>query len=110
VRRGSSESLSKDDENLKAYLVERLGPGESEALALAEELNADVVLIDDERAWEVAGRKGIACLRSLEFVLEAHRRQLLDVELAKSRIAQLRRKRWISEEVLEAAVKRLKSP
>jgi predicted nucleic acid-binding protein len=99
----------KDDAKLKAYLAERLGAGESEALALAEELNADVVLIDDERAWEVARRKGIACLRSLELVLEAHRRQLLDMELAKSQIMQLGQKRWISEEVLEAAVKRLTS-
>lgn len=99
----------KDAEKLKAYLAERLGAGESEALALAEEIKADIVLIDDERAWEVAGRNGIACLRSLELVLEAHRRQLLDLKEAHSKLMQLGTKRWMSEEVLEAASKQLKS-
>ncbi|HEY3304662.1 MAG TPA: hypothetical protein VGL70_14115 [Candidatus Binatia bacterium] len=94
---------------MKLYLAERLGAGESQALALAEELDADVVLIDDERAWEVARVKGITCLRSLELVLEAHRRELLDLGSAESRIIQLGKKRWISEEVLEAAMKQLKS-
>lgn len=74
-----------DDEKVKAYRADRLGAGESETLALAEELKADLVLVDDERAWEVARRRGIACLRSLELVLEAHRRQLLDLEEAKGK-------------------------
>lgn len=98
-----------DDDKVKAYRAERLGAGESETLALAEELKADLVLVDDERAWEVARRKGIACLRSLELVLEAHRRQLLDVEEAEVKLMQLGNKRWISEEVLEVASRQLKS-
>lgn len=97
-----------DDDKVKAYRAERLGAGESETLALAEEQKADLVLVDDERAWEVARRKGIACLRSLELVLEAHRRQLLDAEEAEVKLMQLGKKRWISEEVLEVALRRLK--
>ena len=98
-----------DNDKVKAYRVERLGAGESETLALAEEQKADLVLVDDERAWEVARRKGIACLRSLEFVLKAQRRQLLDVEEAEAKLRQLGNKRWISEEVLEVALRQLKS-
>jgi predicted nucleic acid-binding protein len=100
---------AKDDDKVKAYRAAHLGAGESETLALAEELKADLVLIDDERAWEVARRKGIACLRSLEFVLEACRRQLLDVEEAEIKLRQLGRRRWMSEEVLELALRQLKS-
>ena len=66
-------------------------------------------MVDDERAWEVARRRGIACLRSLELVLEAYRRRLLDLEEAKGKLMQLGKRRWISEEVLEAALKQLKS-
>lgn len=58
----------KDDDKVKAYRLERLGAGESETLALAEEQKADLVVVDDEQAWEVAGRKGIACLRSVDAV------------------------------------------
>jgi predicted nucleic acid-binding protein len=100
---------AEDDDKVKAYRAERLGAGESETLALAEELKADLVLVDDERAWEVARRKGIACLRTVELVLEAHRRQLLDVEEAEVKLVQLGKKRWISEEVLEVALRQLRS-
>jgi hypothetical protein len=97
----------KDTNKVKAYRAERLGAGEAEALALAEELKADLVLVDDERAWEVARQKGFAYMRSTELVLEAHRRHLLDVETAEVKLLELRKKRWISEEVLEAALSRL---
>lgn len=52
----------KDDDKVKAYRAERLGIGEAETLALAEELRADLVLIDDERAWGAARRRGLAYL------------------------------------------------
>lgn len=99
----------KDANKVKAYRAERLGIGEAEALALAEELRADLLLVDDERAWETAQRKSIAYLRSIEFVLEAHRRQLLDAETAKGKLVELGKKRWMSEEVLEIALQQLKA-
>jgi predicted nucleic acid-binding protein len=98
-----------DADKVRAYRAERLGMGEAEVIALAEELKADLVLVDDERAWEVAQRKGIAYLRSTELVLEAHRRQLLDAETAEVKLVELGKKRWISEEVLEVALRQLKA-
>lgn len=99
----------KDADKTKAYRGERLGMGEAEVLALAEELKADLVLVDDERGWKVAGRKGIVYLRSTELVLEAHRRQLLDAETAEAKLVELGKKRWISEEVVEVASRQLKA-
>lgn len=98
-----------DADKTKAYRGERLGMGEAEVLALAEELKADLVLVDDERGWKVAGRKGIVYLRSTELVLEAHRRQLLDAETAEAKLVELGKKRWISEEVVEVALRQLKA-
>ena len=99
----------KDADKVKAYRAERLGVGEAEALALAEELKADLVLVDDERAWEAAQQKGIAYMRSTELVLEAYRRQLLDTETAEAKLVELGKKRWISEEVLEVALRQLRT-
>jgi predicted nucleic acid-binding protein len=96
-------------EKVKAYRAERLGAGESEALALAEELQADLVLVDDERAWEVARHKGIAYMRSTELVLAAHRRQLLDTKTAEGKLVELGKKRWMSEEVVETALSQLRA-
>ncbi len=73
---------------MKAYGTELLGAGEAEVLTLAEELQADVVLMDDERAWEVARQKGIASMRSTELILEAHRRQLLDRKTAEEELVE----------------------
>ncbi len=98
-----------DQNKVKAYRSERLGAGESETLALAEEQKAELVLVDDERAWEVARRKGIACLRSLECVLQAHRRHLLDNQKAEEKLKQLGNKRWLSEDVLEVALTQLRN-
>ena len=97
----------KDVAKVKAYRAERLGAGEAEVLTLAEELQADVVLVDDERAWEVARQKGIAYMRSTELILEAYRRQLLDRKTAEEKLVELGKKRWMSGEVLEAALSRL---
>jgi hypothetical protein len=98
----------KDADKVKIYRAERLGTEESETLALAEELRADLVLVDDERAWEAARRRGLAYLRSTELLLEAHRRQLLDTNTAEGKLVELGKKRWISEEVLEVALRQLK--
>lgn len=99
----------KDTDKTKTYRAERLGMGEAEALALAEELQAEVLLVDDERAWVVAQRQGIAYLRSTELMIEAHRRGLLDTATAESKLVDLGRKRWISEAVLEVALRLLKT-
>jgi predicted nucleic acid-binding protein len=101
--------MVKDANKVKGYRAERLGEGEAEAIALAEELKAGLVLVDDEHAWEVAQRRGIAYLRSTELVLEAYRRQLLDADTAESKLVELGKKRWISQEVVEAALRQLKA-
>jgi predicted nucleic acid-binding protein len=103
IRRGTVQ----DTDRVQRYRAERLGRGEAEVLALAEEMQADLVLMDDERAWEIAQRRGLAYLRSTELVLEAHRLQRLDAETAREKLMALGRKRWMSEEVLEIALRRL---
>jgi len=54
-----------------------LGLGEREAIILAQELNA-TLLIDDRKAREVAEENGINCFGSLRILKEAKDRKLID--------------------------------
>ena len=57
---------------------EELDPGESEALALALEIQADLVLIDENAGRSVARRLGLATIGVLGILLEAKHRGLVD--------------------------------
>ena len=54
-----------------------LGPGEREAIALALELRADLLLVDDKKARHAAERYGIAVAGTLLLLKIAHDRGLL---------------------------------
>lgn len=55
-----------------------LDPGESEAIVLAIELRADLVLIDERKATDAARALGLATVGTLGILVEAKRKQLID--------------------------------
>jgi len=63
-------------------LPRRLGPGEREAISLALEISADVVLMDDQPARIAAENRGLLVSGTLSVLLQASRRSLIDFELA----------------------------
>jgi uncharacterized protein len=62
---------------LRRALESELDRGEAEAIALASELRADFLLMDERRGRRVAGRFGIRVLGVLGVLLEAKQKGLL---------------------------------
>ncbi len=57
----------------------KLGAGEREVLALAEELKADLLLLDDAKARREARRRGLAVTGTLAVLATAAERGLVDL-------------------------------
>ena len=64
----------------------RLGRGEREAIALAEQLHADALLMDDWKAWKLAEARGLVVTGTLNVLEAASRRQFIDLTEAFARL------------------------
>jgi predicted nucleic acid-binding protein len=56
-----------------------LGKGESEAIRLAQDRKADLILLDDKKARRIAEEHGLTVTGTLGILLVAHRRGLVDM-------------------------------
>jgi predicted nucleic acid-binding protein len=80
----------------------QLGAGEVEAISLAVELGADLILMDDRLARRAAEARGIPFAGTLNVLEAAAERNLLDLPSA---VAKLRQTNFhISEKILAAAL------
>jgi predicted nucleic acid-binding protein len=71
---------------LSSTLPGDLGAGETAALTLAAELNADLVLIDDRQAVAVAHQMGIPVTGTMGLLARAGRRGMIDLAAAFERL------------------------
>jgi len=67
--------------------VARLDRGETEAIALAEELHVDWLLIDEAAGRDEAAKRGLQTIGTLGILREGHRAGLLDLRAAIDRLA-----------------------
>ena len=76
-----------------------LDPGEREAILLAEQLNADLVILDDKAARRLAEERGLRIIGLLGILKDASRIGLLDLETT---FEQLRESGfWVAPSLLE---------
>ncbi|MCW5933752.1 MAG: DUF3368 domain-containing protein [Fimbriimonadia bacterium] len=87
--------------------TEDIGIGEQEAICLALENKADVVLMDDARARKVATQKGLQVAGTLRLLFQAAKLNLLDFHQA---IEALRETNfYVSESLLSEILRRYES-
>lgn len=63
-----------------------LGAGESEAIALAEQLGVDLIMMDESLGRNEALNRGLAVIGTLGVLRDAHRAGLLDFASAVDRL------------------------
>lgn len=95
------EIKAPEDVALVHQLLEKLDEGEAEAIALAKELSADFLLIDERRGWKIAGDMGIASIGLIGILLKAKQVGLLSSVM--SVVDELRTKAefWIKDDFYE---------
>ena len=80
-------------------LLKQLDPGEREAIILAEELNADLLLLDDMKARRIATEKGLAITGILGILDRAATMKIMDLSAA---VRSLQKTSfWTSESLLQ---------
>jgi len=85
--------------------VERLGKGETEAIQLAKEVGADIVIIDDRRARAAAIGLGLKCTGLLGLLVHAKQRNLLSSVRATIDVLEKRGGLYLSDAVKAEAAK-----
>lgn len=70
-----------------AHLLGSLDPGEAEAIALAEALRVDVVLIDEREARKEANHRGLLTIGTVGILEQAAAKNLVDLTVVLGKLA-----------------------
>ncbi|MBC6478988.1 MAG: DUF3368 domain-containing protein [Hormoscilla sp. GM7CHS1pb] len=80
--------------------MQRLGAGEREAILLAEELEADLILLDDIQARRLAVERGLIVTGLLGVLQQSATLGLIDLTVAIERLRETNF--WISSSLLQS--------
>lgn len=86
-------------ETLQSLELNLLDPGEREAILLAEQLNADLVILDDKAARRIAVERGLTIIGLLGILKEASGSGLLDLEATFGQLREV--DFWVAPSLLE---------
>lgn len=74
---GRDKTIEVKNKKAVEYLVLIINRGEAETIALAEELNADAVLIDDLKARKIAKLRGLNIIGTIGVLLDAKEKGII---------------------------------
>ncbi|MEQ9354484.1 MAG: DUF3368 domain-containing protein [Coleofasciculus chthonoplastes F3-SA18-01] len=83
--------------------LDKLDPGEREAILLAEELKANLVILDDKAARRIALERGLIIIGLLGILKDAARAGLLDLEITFEQLREVGF--WVAPSLLEQLLK-----
>ena len=83
--------------------LRELGVGETEAIALATELHADLLLMDDRRGVKAALQRGLAVTGTMGLLTRAARQGILDLADAFERLKNTNFRYW--QEIMDAMLR-----
>ncbi|MCL1473601.1 DUF3368 domain-containing protein [Argonema antarcticum] len=86
-------------ETVQSIELEKLDPGEREAILLAEQLKADLVILDDKAARRIALSRGLKIIGLLGILKDAARFSLLDLETTFEQLREVGF--WVAPSLLE---------
>lgn len=99
------EKRNVSDHALVMRLNAILGRGESEAIALAKEIKADLIILDDEKARKAAISEGLRITGLLAFLVEAKEKHI--IETVTPLMDKLRQKGFfISEDLYQETIQK----
>jgi predicted nucleic acid-binding protein len=90
-----------DDVQLVNLLRQDLGAGESEAIVLACEVKADLLLMDERRGRNAAKRLGLTCTGLVGVLMDARRRGILNDPASVGVELRDAAGFWISDELMD---------
>ncbi len=79
--------------------LDKLDPGEREAILLAEKLKANLVILDDKSARRIAGERGLRIIGLLGIIKDAAGSGLLDIEMTFAQLQDVGF--WVAPSLLE---------
>jgi predicted nucleic acid-binding protein len=85
-------------------LLQWLDPGETEAILLAQELDADLVLLDDLQAREIAKKQGLQVTGIIGLLDRAASQRLIDLPNTIQKLQQT--SFWVSDRLLQELLKK----
>jgi predicted nucleic acid-binding protein len=85
----------------------KLGPGEAAAIALAEELKADWILLDERKGSREAESRGLRVAGTLGIIEEAGAKDLLDYDQTRNRLV-VETTFYVTDDVLRESAERFR--
>lgn len=94
------EVVSVQNEDFVMFLRKDIDKGEAETIALARQMNADVVIIDENVGYQIARHFGLSVVRTLSILEVAKNKRIISrIRPIVEQIVQ--RGRWYSKSVIE---------